>query len=65
MMMHYIYCFLPSFPLDEYCTLVGWAIDKWVLTYGHDVKERTSYLAERIQDLLSVDGASSSGCCRN
>lgn len=48
-MMHYIYTFIPHFNIDEYDTLGGWAIDKWVLGYGRDVKERTLHLARLIE----------------
>lgn len=44
-MMHHIYNFVGSYPVEEYNSFTGWALDRWVLGYSVDVKERTAYLA--------------------
>ncbi len=50
-MMHYIYEFANGFPVEAYSSLQGWLIDRWVIKYAMDVKERTGYLANEVLEV--------------
>lgn len=45
-MMHYLYEFVGKYLVEDYTTLSGWALDRWVSNYGQDVKDRATYLSD-------------------
>ena len=50
-MMHYIYDFASGYPIGQYSSLQGYIIDRWAVQYALDVKERTTYLANKVMQL--------------